>query len=150
LKVRLTKRKGESEEHFKSRSIFANFLESKYPRPIFLIVEEYPPYRPRARGDLVVIRYTPPRLKIEMWIEIQETPLNPPSWRKKLLKIKKNYKVRIMTVVLTEKTKNQTVSVVKILKDLFSQFFLFVIDLTNNFISRFETDSGNFIQVGCL
>ena len=147
MKIHLTKRKGESEEHFKTRCIFANFLESKYPRPIFLIVEEYPPYRPRARGDLVVIRYVPPRLKIEMWVEIQETPLNPPSWRKKLLKIKKNFKVKIMTVVLTERTKNQTFNVVKILKDLFNQFLLFVIDLTRNLITTFDVDSGNFVKV---
>lgn len=110
-------------------------------------MEEYPPYRPKARGDLVVIRYIPPRLKIEMWVEVQESPLNSSSWHKKLLKIKQNFNVNKIAVVLTERTKNEAPTVAKILEKLFDHFLVFVVDLEHDLIFRFDITSGNLLRV---
>lgn len=137
MKVLLTKRGGESNEHFKARLLFAKYLKSRYHEPEYLIIEEYPPYRPKARSDLVVIKYVPPRLKIEMWVEVQESPLNSTSWRKKLSSIKRNFRVDKIAVVLTEKTKNEAMSVLKILEELFSQFSVFVADTVHDSIFLF-------------
>lgn len=147
MKTFLTKRKGESDEHFRARMIFAKFLESKYKEPMFLISEEYPPYRPKARGDIVVIKYIPPRLRIEMWVEVQESPLNASAWHNKLSKIRENFNVKTMVVVLTERTRDEALTVTRILRRLFNDFSLFLVDLSKNLIFEFDINSYCFFQV---
>ena len=79
----LTLKGNESLEHFKGKILLCQkFLKPKFGHePHLILIEEYP-RRKKGRSDIVL--YNVNSNRIEVWVEIQETPLDKSQWKTKI------------------------------------------------------------------
>jgi len=120
----IRKRRNETVEHFLARLVYLEKVLMVFRDEEYEIIEEYPREK-KARADLVVLNIQ--ENTIEVWVEVQETPLTKDEWKRKLVAAK-CYKPKKIHVVLTEKSRKNKSVVKTILKQLRVPFKIFVVN----------------------
>ena len=125
----LLKNRGESEKHFLARKIMFDYLRALYDsEQQFEILPEFPPYKSLARADLAAVDLEPPRMKIMIWVEVQETRLSRRAWNSKLTRVLRLYRINSLWVTVTEDLKEDLEMIWSVLSNIGKCFVLFCVD----------------------